>query len=229
MLWMKAWLETRWRLLYVLGLPLAGLALRLSGGVSSAADAQKLLAWLSFFLIFSPIYLAGAGIRTQSGLQATKGIHGSMYYTLSLPVSRFRLLGARTACGFLEIAAVDAIVFGAAWILFPRVRMMAAPADLLQLILAAIVCTACFFFFSVLLATFLVDSWQIWGSLFVVGALWQVMARAPIPASFNVFRFAGDASPLLTHTLPWPAMTISMAASIVLFAVAWRVVQTREY
>jgi hypothetical protein len=113
--------------------------------------------------------------------------------------------------------------------MFPTVRTLATPTDLLQLVLAAIICTACFFFFSVLLATFLVDSWQTFGSLFVVGLLWQVMARASIPASFNVFRFAGDASPLLTHMLPWPAMTISLAVSTVLFLAAWRVVQTREY
>lgn len=228
MLWMKAWLETRWRLLYVLGLPLAGLALRWTAGVHSAEDARKLVAWLSFFAIFSPIYLAGAGIRTQSGLQATKGIHGSMYYTLSMPVSRLRLLSIRTACGFLETAAVDAIVLSSAWLCIPAVRMLAA-VDLLQLILAAIVCTACFFFLSALLATFLTESWQIWGSLLVVALIWQAISHASIPASANVFQFAADASPLVTHTLPWPAMTISVAASIILFLVSWRVVQVREY
>jgi len=190
MLWMKAWLETRWRLLYVLGLPLAGLALRLTGGVHSAEDARKLVAWLSFFAIFSPIYLAGAGIRTQTGLQATKGIHGSMYYTLPLPVSRFRLLSIRTACGFLETAAVDALVLSSAWLCIPAVRMLGT-VDLLQLILAAIVCTACFFFLSVLLATFLTESWQVFGGLFIVGLLWQVLDHVSLPASANVFQCLG--------------------------------------
>lgn len=228
MLWMKAWLETRWRLLYVLGLPLAGLALRCMDGIHSSGDAQRLTAWLSFFAVFSPVYLAGAGIRTQSGLQATKGIHGSMYYTLALPVTRLRLLVVRAACGFLEAAAVDVIVLGMAWLCVPAVRMFSV-VDLLQLILATIICTACFFFLSVLLATFLSESWQIWGSLALVCFMWELSSYTSLPASTNVFRFATDASPLLTHTLPWPAMTISLAISSVLFFAAWRVVKAREY
>jgi hypothetical protein len=39
----------------------------------------------------------------------------------------------------------------------------------------------------------------------------------------------GAASPLFTHTLPWATMGISLATSAVLFLVAARVVQMREY
>lgn len=184
---------------------------------------------VSLFLIFSPVYLAGTGIRTQSGFQAMQGIHGSMYYTLSLPVSRFRLLGVRTAFGLLETAGIDVIVMGFAWILFPIVRANSSPLDLLQLILSAIACTACFFFVSVLLATFLGESWQLFGSLFVIAALRQVAARLALPPSFNVFRFGGDASPLITHTLPWPAMAVSFIVSAILFFAALKIVQNREY
>jgi hypothetical protein len=99
MLWMKAWLETRWRLLYALGLPLAVLALRANGGLASAKDARGMMGILAFFLAFGAVYLAGSGAKTQSPFAAMRGLHGSMQYTLSLPVSRFRLLAVRSGAG----------------------------------------------------------------------------------------------------------------------------------
>jgi len=87
-------------MLWMKGLPLAALALIWASGVPSVEAARNLMVTISFFLIFTPVYLAGTGIKTQSGFQAMQGIHGSMYYTLSLPVSRFRLLGVRAAFGF---------------------------------------------------------------------------------------------------------------------------------
>ena len=98
MLWMKAWLETRWRLLYTLALPLAALALPhiVGGGVTSQKvgdrAAHTFMAVVTFFSLFSAAYLAGAGIKTQSPFAAMKGLEGSMYYTLGLPVSRLKLI-----------------------------------------------------------------------------------------------------------------------------------------
>jgi hypothetical protein len=45
----------------------------------------------------------------------------------------------------------------------------------------------------------------------------------------NVFGFLGGASPLVTHTLPWPAMGISLCVSLILFLAALRIVESREY
>ncbi len=228
MLWMKAWLETRWRLLYVVVLTLAGLAFR-SAVVRSTEDARGMMAWLSFFSVFAAVYLAGAGVRTQPGFQMTKGLHGSTYFTLSLPVSRFRLVAVRAGCGLLEISGINAIVIGSAWSLVPLVRANSTLWNLFQSILAAIVCTACIYFVSVLLASFLEETWHIFGGFFVVGLAWWGFNRLRLPASASVFRFMGDASPLVTHVLPWTAMGISLILSAVLFLAALKIVQAREY
>lgn len=229
MLWMKAWLETRWRFVYALGLPLAALALWVPGGIGSARGAHTSMFVISFLFIFAAVYLAGAGIRTQSSFQMTKGLHGSTYFTLSLPVSRFRLLAVRVGFGLLEMAGIDAVVIALAWTLFPLVRANSTPLDLLQAIVAAIVCTTCFHLVSVFSATFLGETWQIWASLLVVCSAWWLVTRLALPPSVDVFRFLGDASPLITHHLPWPAMGISLLASAVLFFAALRIVQVREY
>jgi len=65
------------------------LILRATGGLTSAQDAGRMMETMSFFSIFAAVYLAGAGVRTQSAFQRMQGLHGSTYFTLSLPVSRF--------------------------------------------------------------------------------------------------------------------------------------------
>ncbi len=229
MLWMKAWLETRWRFLYALGLPLAMLALFVLAGVGTTQPAPTMMITISFASIFAAIYLAGSGVKTQSAFQMTKGLHGSTYYTLSLPVSRLRLLVVRVGCGLLETIAINAIVIGLTWSLFRLVRANSTALDLSKAILAAAVCTACIYFVSVFLATFLEETWHIFGSMFFVVIAWWSLSRLSVGPALNVFRFLGDASPLVTHALPWPAMGISLLSSAILFLCALKVVQSREY
>ena len=53
-----------------------------------------------------------------------KGLHGSMYFTLSLPVSRFRLFATRAGLGMLEAAGVLAALLPAQYgLCFPLPRM----------------------------------------------------------------------------------------------------------
>src|SRR5215472_11250642 len=108
MLWMKDWLETRWRFVFGLGL---GAFLLINVAADNVPADQpfaivKLVNILAFFWAVIAIMLGGAGINTQAAFRATKGLHGSMYFTLALPVSRFRLLATRVAIGMLELTAV---------------------------------------------------------------------------------------------------------------------------
>ncbi len=230
MLWMKAWLETRWRLAQVLGLVVLVLLMgEQGGGLGSTENADRLMLLLSMLSIFGAVNLAGAGISTQSPLRASRGLHGSMYFTLSLPVSRFRLLAVRAGFGLLETTGINVFMVVSAWSLFPLVRANSTPLDVLRLILAAIVCTGCFYFISISVATVLDEPWQTYGSYLVIGIAWLIVTLLALPPSANVFRFMTAASPLLTHRLPWAAMTISLCASVVLFVAALKIVQRREY
>ena len=226
MLWMKAWLETRWRLLYALAIPGVVIAFR---HLTSVQDAQRMMGAMAVLLMFGAVYTAGAGIRTQAAFSGTKNLHGSMYYTLSLPVSRLRLLAVRAGAGLVETAGVNLILISALWLKFPLVRAGSTPVDLFELVVAAIVCTACVHFVSVLFATVVDDAWQIWGSILVVGVAWWAVARLSLPPSVDIFRFMSDASPLITHRLPWPAMAVSLIVSAMLFFTALKIVQIREY
>jgi hypothetical protein len=230
MLWFKGWLETRFRLLFVLGFVGSFLVSVYSGvlkppaGVEAngVAIAPILVAMMSFML-------AGAGIYTQPSLQATKGLHGSTLFTLSLPVSRLRLLAVRASLGWLEITAGIGLMCCGMWILFPALRGTATAVEMLEYAVVLITCASGLHFISVLLATFLDDQWRVWGSMIAFGALWWLSNRSSVPASANIFRAMGDGSPLLAHTMPWTAMALSVGMAAILFVAAWRVVQVREY
>ena len=107
MLMTKAWLETRWRLAFALGLALLILLVGESqGGLGSMEHARNLMGMVSFLCVVWAINLAGDGIRTHPAFRATRGLHGSLYFTLSLPVSRLRLFAVRAGIGLLEFAGV---------------------------------------------------------------------------------------------------------------------------
>jgi hypothetical protein len=92
MLWHKGWLETRFRLLFTLGFTTAVLVLQYSVRNAAPPPGAKSPAF-GLVMVASPIQvlmacalLGGAGIVTQPSFQATKGLHGSTLFTLSLPV-----------------------------------------------------------------------------------------------------------------------------------------------
>ena len=215
MLWTKAWLETRWRFLFAVAAPLVMFGIRLGGSVP-LEEARGMINATSFIWTFAAIFLAGDGIHTQPAFQATKGLHGSLYFTLSLPVSRFRLVTVRALVGLLETAVVNLVLCAAAWAAFPVVRASSTPFDLAQFLLTTFLCCVGFYGLSVLLATFLDDVWRVWIGIVVLTVLRWAAGRMP-PASFDVFRAMTDASPLVTHTMPWAAISVSLGAAAILF------------
>ena len=230
MLWLKSWLETRWRLVAALGF--LGLILFLaqpSRGASSPEEPSRLFNILPVLWMFFAVVLAGAGINTQSAFRATKGLHGSIYFTLTLPVSRLRLLAVRAGIGIVEMSGLIALGCFTVWTLFPLMRGQSTPFDRIEYVVAVVLCISGFYSFSVFLSTFLDDLWRTWismGALFILRRLWTLTSPPP---SLDIFRAMTDASPLITHALPWTAMGISIGVAGVFFLMALKVVETREY
>jgi hypothetical protein len=173
--------------------------------------------------------LAGSGIKTESDLQPKKGLHGSLYFTLSLPVSRFRLLATRAGLGMLEAAGVLAIAPCYIWTFFSVLRMHLTGSDLFAYWVTLSICASPFYSLGVLLSTFLDDIWQYLTSMIGVVFLWWLLSRPFLPASVNIFRAMGQSSPLSTHTFPWASMGVSLGVAAILFLAAWKVVQARDY
>jgi hypothetical protein len=235
MLWYKGWLETRYRILLFLlcavwGLGSVALTPYAANRARPAllavvADIPGLIA-LGYSLI--PTLLSGSGIKTESDFQPRKGL-GSLYFTLSLPVSRFRLLATRAGLGMLAAVGVLAIAPCYIWTFFSALRMHLTGSNLFAYWVTLFICASPFYSLGVLLSTFLDDIWQYLTSMVGVVFLWWLLSRPFLPASVNIFRAMGTSSPLFTHTFPWASMGVSLGAAAILFLAALKVVQTREY
>jgi len=235
MLWYKVWLETRFRLLFTLGV--MGLLLVLTYSTRAAAPAPGaripvfgiVLFSIPTFVVVICTMLAGAGIATQPSFQATKGLHGSMLFTLSLPVSRLRLLAVRAGFGWLEMAGAIGTLCCGMWLASSQLRGAVTVVEMFEYAETLIACASALYFLSVMMATFLDDQWRVWGTMIGSAALWWLSTHTSLPDSLNIFRAMGEGSPLVAHTMPWLAMTFSLALAAILFLVAFQVVQHREY
>lgn len=102
--------------------------------------------------------------------------------------------------------------------------------DMLEYVVALIVCASSLYFLSVLLGTFLDDQWRMWITLMASGALWMLCSFVRIPASVNIVRaITGGSSPLVAHTMPWMTMLFSLGLAAISFLGARKIVQRREY
>jgi hypothetical protein len=228
---LKDWLETRWKFALLAALFAFVLAQREARAGDPDGGIARLLNMFSLIWIFVSVMLAGTGIKTQSGsaFHPAKGLHGSMYFTLSLPVSRLRLLAMRSATGLLESAVIMLVVPCAAWMVVPPLRASASLTDALAYALTTFVCTLGFYFTSVLMALFFDGIWQAYGSVIVIGLLRWLSSLLPVPRSLDFFRAVGDSSPLITHVIPWAAMGVSLVFATILAVATAREVVTHEF
>jgi hypothetical protein len=222
MLWYKAWLETRFRALFFMLMMLFSLFLSHYQGQLKLGPG--LLFILPVFWLMYPVALAGSGIATEAQLQPVKGTQGSIYFTLSLPVSRLRLLVGRVLFGMAEVFAVILVVSLVTAIAFPEIRNATTLADGCRYAVTVWLCGSGAYGLSTFFSTFLAQQWQIWATM---GAM--LLLRLLIGKDFFLFRAMAQDSPLMTHTLPWAAMAVSLGLGTLFFLAAARVVQTRQY
>lgn len=234
MLWYKGWLETRFQVVFALlfaAFPIPLFTLAAPHAANSApqvspAQAENGIQFFALYYSLVPLLVAGSGIATQYG-RMKKGLHGSMYFTLSLPVSRFRLFATRAGLGMLETVAILAIAPCFVRIVLIQPSDHVSHSDLFAFWVTLSVCASAFYFLGVLLSTFLNDQLRGWVSMFGVVVLYGLLYKVPLLAPLNIFR--AMISPLFTHAFPWAGMGLSLGAAAILGLAALRVVQTREY
>ena len=236
MLWLKGWLETRLRFCFAIALlgALVGFAHAVPATPPPNPGARlPILGVILFsnptFIVMACAFLGGAGIATQAAFQASKGIHGSILFTLSLPVSRLRLLAVRAFIGWVEAMCAIGIFCGALWLATPVLRTVMTTTEMVEYAGTIMVCASALYFVSVFFATFLDDQWRVWGTMIFAAVLWWLSGSGFLPASADIFRAMGSGSPPIAHTVPWTPMAFSVGFCAVLFLAALRIVQTREY
>ena len=229
MLWKKGWYETRIRLLFVLAVVVV-IAVLAMDPAPAAAGSGPLVVATTIPAMLAALLLAGGGVKTQlGGLQRSKGLHGSMYYTLSLPVTRARLFSVRVLMGLAEIAVVQVLMFSAIWLVQPAIRVNPALSDMFKHVVAAFCCVTAMYSLGVFFASFLDEVYQHWATIFTVVGTIAILSRVPLPASMDALLVLSLASPLNTHTMPWIAMAVLLGLSGMLLLIALKIVRSLEY
>jgi ABC-type transport system involved in multi-copper enzyme maturation permease subunit len=257
MLWRKSWLETRVRfwiglaILLVLAcgivfgysavqrlLPLASSMDRNTSGplgaiVSQAAAIESTYrgyVWYQWFrqnlcqtwTLFA--LLLGTGGLTMHGR------HGGALYTLSLPVSRTRIVMVRAATGLAELAVLAFIPSLAVMLLSPGIGQSYAIGDVLVHGVCLLVGGAAFFSLTVLLSTQFADIWSppllTFGAIVVIAFL---EFAVPGFARYSVFQTMSGQSYQMSGTLPWAGLAIGLAATGLLLAGAAANIRRRDF
>ena len=226
MLWYKAWLETRWRFVFTIG---SMMLLWLPGPLLGAPPEnlwRGLQLGSALLYCFAALFLAGAGINSQTTYAATPGFHGSMLFTLSLPVSRRRLLFVRAGLGAIETCVLVAMMAGLTLLWRPEAT---SALQAIQYGARAIVCTMAVYALSVLLACALDEMWQFMGGCLCLGAVWLLQSRSVLVAEISPLRGMSLMSYPATAPMPWLPVVTSVALTAVLLYTSVLVLQRKKY
>jgi ABC-2 type transport system permease protein len=239
MLWYKSWLETRWRFVtgaVVLMCSSAGVVLmypkvlelmplvptlqvggeigrRIREGVELARDYRGFVWWQGFRQNLPQMATLFAVLLGTGGLLSqTSG--GGILFTLSMPVSRARLLGTRAATGLAELLV---LVFAAAMlipVLSPLIGQTYGFGGALVHAFCLFVACTVFFSLAFLLSTVFTDVWRpltiALGIAIAIALVEQVFREASRHSIFGVM--TGELY-FREGRLPWTGLFLSAAAS----------------
>ncbi|MCS7024054.1 MAG: ABC transporter permease [Bryobacteraceae bacterium] len=255
MLWYKSWLELRFRLFWLLFLLLALACFlvvwsqELASGNWEAAQmfglepgklgaaglpAEQVVALASglfvLALILAPVgalMLAGSGMNTQTNYGMTPGFHGSMLYTLSLPVTRRQLLWTRAALGGLCYLAF--VLLCLAFLLgFYRLSGISLSWSTILAFLPGLLVGSLFYYsLAVFLSAVFDEFWSSMIGFFLVGLLggYSIASGATTMEITSLMR---GVSLLRGQEWPYLAAALWIAAAIVLILAASWWVERRE-
>jgi ABC-2 type transport system permease protein len=245
MLWYKAWLETRWR--FVIGLVL--LVLSAASSVLAYPEVLKLLpvadtldlggelgrrvaesaelsrdyrgyVWSQWFgqnllqqwALFAVLIGTGGLLSQASGA----------LFTLSLPVSRRRLLGVRAATGLAELLVLAVVPSLALTLLSPAIGQSYGVGEALIHAACLFIAGAVLFSLTCLLSTVFTDVWR--PALIVLCAAMVLAFGEQVArdvSGVGLFRVMSAEAYFRTGRLPWVGLLASAAVSVaVLYAAA---------
>jgi len=241
MLWHKSWLDTRWRFLVGFALlicsafvivltytrsaellPLAqGIELggELGRRVKEAIELQRDYRGYIWYQWFrqTPLELATLfAVLLGSGSLVSQG-SGSPLFTLSLPISRNRLLGGRAVTGLLELLVLTVVPSLAISLFSPAIGQHFGIGSALVHALCLFIVAAVFFSLALLLSTEFTDLWRpllIAGAVAVLVGLGETLSSRF--ASYGLFTVMSGERYFRTGAVPWMGLLASIGLSAAL-------------
>lgn len=247
MLWYRAWLETRWR--FVIGFALltlsaVGVVLAYpkvisllplvpsgdTGGeighrireAAALAREYRGYIWSQWFgqnLVQTWTILA---VLLGTGGLLAQASGGGALFTLSMPVSRTRLLAVRAATGLVELLALAVLPSLVIPLLSPAVGETYSSGSALVHAACLFVAGAAFFSLAFLLSTIFGDLWRpLLLPLCAAAVLAFYEPFFPGLARYSVYRVMRAEAYFRTGALPWPGLLASgLASAAMLYAAA---------
>jgi ABC-2 type transport system permease protein len=235
-LWYKAWLESRSRFLTCL----ATLTIFVVVFVGHAqefirpewkADYNRLLFVTQQFVVI--IWILAVVLLGMGGIVREKAT-GTSSLTLSLPVSRARLLGVRVGVGVLEAIALGVVPWSAIFVVSSLARMPILASQVEFYVMLLIGCGLTYFAMAVLVSSLVEGEYTAPAVAFGVVLLSAIMFDAWL-RPFNLWRLVtGDyyvdrRTFLLSGHFPWRGMLVSVSAAALMFLTSVKVIQKREF
>lgn len=225
MLWYKAWHETRWRLVGLIGM-FGVLLLPQMLGTGHASPWKVLKAVSPMLDWLAAMFLSGAGVNTQTAYRSTAGFHKSMLYTLSLPVSRQRLFSVRAGLGAIEAGLFVLILAVIALAVAPE------PLSAIQCIafVARVeICTLAVYGLFSFLATFLDDMWRMGVGAATILAQMILQSRYHGAANFSPMEGMSVFSHPAAAAGPASVVITSAVLCVVFAWLSIRILRRKEY
>ncbi len=254
MLWYKSWLETRWR--FVIGMVLLTLSacatvftypevmrlLPLASNAPKDGEIGRLIqeamqlsssyrgyVWSQWFrqnmlqmLAFFAVILGTGGLLSQSS-------RGGTFFTLSLPVTRNRLLGVRAATGLAELVLLAFVPPLLIPMLSPAVGQSYGIGDVLVHSGCMFIAGTVFFSLAFLLSTVFNDVWRPMLIVLCTAAavaFFQFVRRPGANSFFGVMTGEGW---FRSGELPWLGLLLQAALSIALLYAATRNIARQDF
>jgi len=255
MLWYKSWLETRWRFVIGLGLLMLSAAstvvvypqvvklLPMASNVDLSGEIGRRVAesvelsrdyrgyvWSQWFRQnMTQLWTLFAVLLGTGGLLAQSAGGGALF-TLSLPVSRNRLLGVRAATGLAELLVLAFIPSLLIAVLSPTVGQTYGAGNTLVHGACMFIGGAVFFSLAFLLSTVFSDVWR---PLLIVLCVAIMLALSghvfPDLARYSLFRVMSAEVYFRGGGLPCLVLTASTAVSVAMLYAATRNIARQDF
>lgn len=249
MLWHKAWLETRGRFLGGLALSvIVGFGViydfraterllplvrnmdpsvldtsgPLGAAIKESIDAQQsfrgFVWWqwyrqnLTYLVVIFGALLGAGGLLAKSG--------GATLFTLSLPVSRNRLIGTRAALGLTELLALSIVPSLVLPLLAPSIGQSYSVIDVLAHGICMFIVGSVFFSLAALLSNDYADTWRPVLIACIVAAALGMLEYVPAIAPYGIFHVMNGETYYRHAGLPWIGLLVSASITAALLRTA---------
>jgi hypothetical protein len=254
MLWYKSWLETRWRFLIGVAILCCSAAVTVFtypkvqelmeyvptnlGGmigdrIREAAElASSFRGYVWSQWLRQNLVQTGTLFAVLLGIASVFTPSRGALFTLSLPVSRQRVLGVRAITGLAELFSLAFLPSLLLPLLAPAIHQSYSAGDALAHGLCFFVVASLFFSLALFFSTVFSDPWRpllIALGLAIAIGLGEQVLRFAIPSLPGLFRVMSGESWFRDGRLPWPGLAAAAAISASIYYGAVRNLARRDF